>query len=218
MIFKRGLLRIYWHQTLPATLTGILGLSAYTLAWPEVMTSHDPWPWLLLLLQCLLLAALLGRFHTPTFAFLYSRGYSRDSLWAHMMLVSFLSIVVGWLPAALIVWTGLRRLIQDRLFYSPYFPIMASYETRVPILWLAGCILLTAAFHYIWIRRSQPTKGQRGGQFVTVGLIAASITVLNLVSYYQGWLAWLLGVAYALVLICLILGGLVLHRSSEVRT
>jgi hypothetical protein len=218
MIFKRGLLRIYWHQTLPATMTGILGLSSYSLAWPEVMTSRDSWPWLLLLLQCLLLAVLLGRFQSSAFAFLYSRGYSRDSLWAHMMLVSFLSIVVGWLPAALIVWTGLRSLIQDRFFYSPYFPIMAPYEIRVPFLWLAGCLLLTAAFHYVWIRRSQPIKGQHGGDSIGIGLIAASVTVLNLVYYPHGWIAWLLGVSYAAVLICLILGGLVLHRSSEVRT
>jgi hypothetical protein len=203
---------------MPAMLTGMFGLGLYALLWPDVMDWRDVWPWLAVFVQCLWLAASLGRFQTPAFAYFYSRGYSRDALWTCKMLVSVLSILVGWLPAALIVWTGLRSVIRDRLFLSPYFPIMAAYETWVPVSWLAVCLLLTAAFHYVWIRQAQPTKGQQSGLFVAVGLIFALVTIFNSVNFYHGWIAWLLGVSYAIVLICLVLGGRVLHRSLEVRT
>ena len=99
MIVRRGLLRILWREALPATLFGVLGLSAYALLWTDVMTVSDDWPALLIFVQCLLLVALLGRSASPAFAFTYSRGYSRDVLWGHTMLASALSVLAAWLPA-----------------------------------------------------------------------------------------------------------------------
>ena len=212
-----GLLTILWRQTLPATVVGGLSLGLFSLAWPDVLTPRDPWPGLIILAQCLLLAVLLGRFETPWFAFLYSRGYSRDGLWGHMMLVSALSVLAAWLVAALIVWTGLRCLLHDRLLHSPYFPIMAPREISMPLVWLGLYLLLVPAFHYAWIRRAQPTKGRQGGNFAVAGLLAALLVGFAMVYYLDGWLAWLSGVLYVAVVACLILGGRVLHRSLEVR-
>ena len=212
-----GLLTILWRQTLPATVVGGLSLGLFSLAWPDVLTPRDPWPGLIILAQCLLLAVLLGRFETPWFAFLYSRGYSRDGLWGHMMLVSALSVLAAWLVAALIVWTGLRCLLHDRLLHSPCFPIMAPREISMPLVWLGLYLLLVPAFHYAWIRRAQPTKGRQGGNFAVAGLLAALLVGFAMVYYLDGWLAWLSGVLYVAVVACLILGGRVLHRSLEVR-
>jgi hypothetical protein len=217
MIVRRGLLRILWREALPATLLGSLGLGAYTLLWPEVMTMNDSWSALLVVGQCLLLAGLLGQFRSPAFAFLYSRGYSRDVLWGHMMLASALSLVVGWLPAALIVWTGLRSAVRDHLFQSPYFPVMAPFETSVPLGWLALSLLLTPAFHYTWIRRAQPTRGGNGGHYTAFGLIVVLFALLNATRNVDGWFARLLGIAYVAVVLCSVLGGRILHRSLEVR-
>ena len=218
MIVRRGLLRILWREALPPTLLGALGLSAYALLWPDVMVMADVWPALLILVQCRLLASLLGRYNSPAFAFLYSRGYSRDALWSHIMLASALSILVGCLPAALIVWTGLRSIVHVRLFHSPYFPIMAPIENWVPLAWLGLCMLLASAFHYAWIRRAQPTTGEFSGRFLSVAILVALVTVFNMIPYFHGWFAWLSGVSYVVVLVCLVFGGRALHRSLEVRT
>jgi hypothetical protein len=218
MIVRRGLLRIFWRQALPGTWVGGLGLSAYALLWPEVMTVTDFCPSLLVFMQCLLLARFLGRYTSPAFAFTYSRGYARDVLWSHLMLASALSILVGCLPAALIVWSGLRSVVHDHFFHSPYFPIMAPYETWVPLGWFGLYLLLASAFHYVWIRRAQPTKGGRGGFYVSFAIVVALVTVFNMVFSLHGWLAWLSGVSYVVVLLCLVFGGRAIHRSVEVRT
>ncbi len=217
MTIQRGLLRMLWREALPATFLGALGLSAYALLWTDIMTVRDGLPALLVLVQCKWMAVMLGRFASPEFAFRYSRGYTRDALWGHAMLASLLSIIAGWLPAALIVWTGLRSAVHDRLFQSPVFPIMASFETGVPLVWLGLYVLLASAFNYAWIRRAQPTQGGLGGRFITSGIIVALFTVFNTVSYIHGWFAWLSGVSYVAVLVCLVLGGRALHRSVEVR-
>lgn len=212
-----GLLRFLWRQALPATAVGTLGLGLLALLWPDVLTPREPWPGLIVLGQCLLLAILLGRFETPSFAFVYSRGYSSDALWGHMMLTSTVSVMTAWLVASLVLWTGLRSLLHDQLLHSPYFPIMAPRETWVPLVWLGLYVLLVPACHYAWIHRAQPTKGRQGGNFVVVGLLAALLVGFDIVRYLDGWFAWLAGVLYVAVVACLFLAGRTLHRSLEVR-
>ena len=202
---------------MPATLVGSLGLCVYCLAWPDVMTARDFWPGMIVLLQCLLLAALLGRFETPEFAFLYSRGYTRDALWGHVMLASALSALAALVPAWLIVWTGLRSHLHD-LLESPYFPIMAPREMWVPLIWLGLYVLLVPACHCAWIRRAQPTGGSQGGALAVVGILVALLVGFDLVRRLDGWFAWLCGLLYAAVVVCLLLGGRSLHRSLEVRS
>ena len=216
MSIRWRLLRILWRQAMPATMIGALGLAVFSLAWPDVLTTHEFWPGLIVLVQCVLLAVMLGRFDTPSFAYLYSRGYPRDALWGHMMLASALSVLTAWLVAGLVIWTGLRSLLHDRLL-SPYFPIMAPLETWVPLVWLGLYVLLIPACHYAWIRRSQPTRGRQSGNLVLVSLLAALSLGFDMVHYLDGWFAWLSGALYVAVVACLILGGRVLHRSLEVR-
>jgi hypothetical protein len=217
MIVRRGLLRILCRQALPATLFGALGLSAYTLLWPELMKMYDFWPVLLVVLHCLLLALLLGRFTSPAFAFIYSRGYTRDALWGHILLASALSILAGWLPAVLIVWTGLRSVVHDHLFQSPYFPIMAPCETWVPLAWLALYPLLASAFHYAWIRSAHPSRGGRGGYYVLPVLYVGVAMSSDIVPFLPRYAGWLLGISYVVVMVAAVLGGRTLHRNLEVR-
>jgi hypothetical protein len=217
MIVQPGLLRILWRTALPATLFGVAGLGGYALLWPDVMTAQDGWPALLVFVQSLLLALLLGRFATPAFAFVYSRGCTRDSLWGHTMLVSGLSIIAAWLPAALIVWTGIRSVVHDRVFQSPCFPILAPFETWAPLAWLALSLVLTSAFHYAWIRCAQPTKGPFGGFVVAIAAVVVLLMRPSVFSYFYGWFAWVSGAACVLTVLCLVIGGRALHRSLEVR-
>lgn len=217
MIVARGLLNVLWRQALPATGLGGVGLGLYALMWPDVMTSHDHVPALVILVYGLLLGRLLGRYQTPAFAFLHSRGYSRGVLWSHLMLASGLSVMAAWLPATLILWTGLRSAIFDRVLRSPYFPIMAPREIVVPLVWLAFFILLVPAVHYAWVRSAQPTKGGHNGPFVPFAILAALAVAFSMVYHLRGWFAWLCGALYAVTVVALILGGWRLYRSLEVR-
>lgn len=214
---RPGALKYYWRQGLPATITGGLGLGLLSLFWPDVLTSHTPWPGLIVLAQCLLLSMLFGRCESSSFAYLYSRGYSRDSLWKHMLTASALSVLATWLLASLIIWTGARSLLHDQLLHSPYFPIMAPRETWVPLVWFGLYLLLVPACHYAWIRRAQPTRGGQGGSCVVAGLLVTLLVGFNMVRYLDGWFAWLSGALYVVTVTCLVLGGRTLHRSLEVR-
>jgi hypothetical protein len=60
-----GLLRIYWRQSLPATVMGVLSLTIYVLFHQNVMIWRNPLPLFFVGLQCLLLAWLLGHFFNP---------------------------------------------------------------------------------------------------------------------------------------------------------
>ena len=217
MTVARGLLRILWRQAMPATFLGGVVMGAYAMFWPDVMTARDHWPVLIVLGYGLLLAMRLGQFGSPAFAFAHSRGYSRDALWGHVMLTSAFSVMAAWLPAAVIVWTGLRSLVHDRLFQSPYFPIMAPREYWIPVAWLGGLVLWTTACHYAWIRRAQPTHGGRGGWLAASAMVAALFVALNMVRYLHGWFGWLCGALYVIVTASLIAGGRTLYRSVEVR-
>ena len=119
---------ILWHlarQALPVTLGALPVACLYVLLWRGVLGWRDGWPAVFVVIHARLTMLRLCRFDQGSFAFLYSRGFSRDSIWMHTMLANFLVILAVWTPAAIIVWTPLRGLVQDALFRSPFFPIMA---------------------------------------------------------------------------------------------
>jgi hypothetical protein len=209
---------MYWRQSLPATVLGALSLTIYVLFHQNVMIWRDSLPLYFVGFHCLLLAWLLGRFNTPAFAFLYSRGYSRDQLWGHMMLASVISALAAWLPAALIVWTGLRSHLFD-LLENPYFPVMAPLETIVPLAWLVFYFMLMPIFHYVWIRYAQPTRGRLGG-LIAAAVILFAFTMsfdLNRAPFLNEWIFWLMGLTFAAAIFCTLYGGRTLHRFLEVR-
>jgi len=173
MRIKGRLLLFLLRKTMLVTVIAICMACLYALLRREVLDWRDAWAGVFVLVHSLALTGLLGRFRSGAFAFLYSRGYSRDALWAHTMLATLISALAAWLPAALIVWTPLRGLAQDVLFRSPYFPIMAPREAVVPMAWAAAYGILVPLFHYEWIRRAQPVRGGSGGPFLAAGVIVA---------------------------------------------
>ena len=174
---KVGLLRHLMRQLLPVTLVGLPVACLYVLLWRDVLRWRNEWALVFILIHGLVLTQVLGRFRKGSFGFLYTRGYSRNSIWAHTMLASVLAVLAVWAPAAIIVWTPLRGVAQDALFRSPFFPVMAPREASVPLAWLILYGLLVPAFHYAWIRSAQPARGGSGGAFVAAGLCVTVITV-----------------------------------------
>jgi hypothetical protein len=107
------------RQCLPATLIGLPLACFYVLLTRKPLDWTNPWMGLFVLVHSLAIVFCLGRYRSPAFAFLYTRGYSRDELWLHKLLATALTVLAVWLPLALIVWLPIRRV---GMLFRPYFP------------------------------------------------------------------------------------------------
>ena len=215
MRIKMSLLKMMRRQCLPATLIGLPIACFYVLLARKPLDWANPWMGLFVLAHSVAIVFSLGRYRSPGFAFLYTRGYSRDELWLHQLLVTVLAVLTVWLPLALIVWLPIRSSVQDVLLGSPYFPIMMVQEVSVPWAWLAGYAILLPLFHYVWIRCAQPLGGGDGAVLLAVGTVIV-IGIFLLSGRLPHWFWMLLGVLAAVVTVTNLAAGLLLHRTIEV--
>ena len=206
MRIRGRLLLFLLRKTMPVTVTAICIACLYVFLRREILDWRDAWAGVFVLGHSLTLARLLGRFRTGEFAFLYTRGYSRDALWAHKMLATLISVLAAWIPAALIVWTPLRGLAQDVLFRSPYFPIMAPREAVVPMAWAVGYVILIPLSHYSWIRAAQPTRGRLGGSMMAPGVIVGIVVAMS-EGFHRPWFNWLAAGAGAVMVFTLLVAS-----------
>jgi hypothetical protein len=210
-----SLLIILLRQTLPVSLIALPVGCLYVMFTREVLTWQNPWIALFVLAHSIAIAFCLGRFGSPSFAFLYTRGYSRDELWLHKMLGTALSALMVWLPISLMLWLGIRSLVQDKMFVSPYFPIMMMREAPVPWFWLGGYAILLPLFHYVWIRRAQPLRGENGVVLLAIGVVVV-IGTLMLFRWHPQWFRTLIYALSAVMIVTTLVAGQVLHRNLEV--
>lgn len=215
MRIKMSLLKMMMRQCLPATLIGLPMACFYVLLTRKPLDWANPWMGLFVLAHSVAIVFSLGRYRSPGFAFLYTRGYSRDELWFHKLLATALTVLAVWLPLALIVWLPIRRNVQDMLFRSPYSPIMMIREVSVPWAWLAGYAILLPLFHYVWIRRAQPLAGGDGIVLLAVGTVVV-IGIFMLFNGLPHWFWMLLWALAAVVIATNLVAGLLLHRTVEV--
>ncbi len=216
MRIKVSLLKMLLRQTLPVTLIGLPVGCFYVLFAREPLLWRNPWMALFVLVHSIAIAFCFGRFRNRSFAFLYTRGYSRDELWMHKMLGTIVSVVAVWLPMGLIVWTPVRSIVQDKLFISPYFPIMAGREAAVPFIWLGGYAIFLPMFHYVWIRRAQPTRGGDGSVLLAIGTVIVTWT-LGSFRWHQDWFKVLVLVLAIVIIATNLAAGFLLHRKLEVQ-
>ena len=215
MKIKTTLLGMFFKQAIPVTLIMLPIGCLYVLLVRKPLSWQDPWLALFVILHSIGIAACLGRFRSPAFAFIYTRGYSRDALWSYKMLSTVLSFISVWLPMALIVWLSIRCALQDKIFKSPYFPIMSMREVSVPWIWLIGYVLLLSLFHYVWIRRAQPMRGGNDVIFLAVGVVIAMIVIMPF-SWHPQWFRMLIYILSAVIVIVTLVAGWRLHRTMEV--
>jgi hypothetical protein len=215
-------MRLHWNllrwqvgSALPAAGAALPVALLYVLFTREPLVWNDGAPGWFILLHSRFLMFWLGRSRTSGFAFLYTRGYSRDALWLHTMLTHVISILLVWLPAALAIWLGMRSGVQDHLYNSPYYPLMMPRESAIPWMWLGEYALLLPVFHYAWIRNAQPTRGQGAGYLLLGGLVIAGIIAVTTGGWFMRFqgLVWAMG---SLASGSLLAGGLVLHRRLEI--
>ncbi|MDA1051730.1 MAG: hypothetical protein O3C40_14770 [Planctomycetota bacterium] len=202
----------------------VVTIAAMLLSVWFVLTYHDPlkfdimtWAPFFILAHCSLLTWRLGRVRSRSFGFLYGQGFSRDTLWLHTMLASGVSVLAVWLPAALLVWSGLRSDYQE-MMQNYWFPLMAETEGAF-ILWsLLAYAVLLPVFHYCWIRAAQPTRGTTGGFAIAIGAVFGAFSIWNSVRVpdMPTWTVLLFAGGFVLATISLSLGGMRLHRRLEV--
>jgi len=210
-----SLLAMLFRQSLPVTLIALPIGCLYVLFAREPLGWQNPWMALFVLVHSIAIAVSLGRFRSRSFAFLYTRGYSRDELYVHKLVGTALLVLAVWLPIALIIWTPIRSIVQDKLFVSPYFPIMAIREAAVPWAWLGGYAILLPLFHYVWIRRAQPTRGGNGVVLLAIGVVLA-MAILMTFRWHPQWFRNLLWILSVIVILTNLIAGWLLHRRLEV--
>jgi len=211
---RKHLLWFLLCQTRTVTLVAVPVAALYVLLAPAVLDERAAGPVFFVLAHALLVASAFGRSGTSNFAFLYARGYGRDCLWAHTMLASITAVLVVWFPAAMLIWTEARSLVQDCLLRSPEFPIMADSEMLLPLKWLLGYAVLLPIFHYVWIRGAQPTRGRYGG-VIAAGALAVGLLSLGGWSFPADWLGWLTYAVHGVAILAMLVAGFRLHRRVE---
>jgi hypothetical protein len=216
MKIKLSLLKIMFMETLPVTLIALLISCIYVLFAQQILIWQNPWIAMFILVHSIAIAALTGRYRSRAFTFLYTRGYTKDELWFHKMLSTALSVLAVWLPASLIIWLSFRSFVQDKMFVSPYFPIMTIREAEVPWAWLAGYAILLPLFHYVWIRRAQPLRDENGVVFLAIGVVIVISTLMTF-RWYQHWFKILVYTLSIVMIITCLVSGKILHRNIEVQ-
>ena len=216
MKVRMALLRWLLRPTLTVTLPAVVLACWYVLVHREPLQWRDGWVGLFVVAHGCLLSSCLGKYRSGTFAFTYTRGYSRDALWGHTMLATLLAVLAVWLPVAAIIWLPIRSRFQDVVFQSPFFPLFEGAEDAVPWVWLAGYGLMMPWLHYAWIRQAQPCRGSGGGSWLAAAFVVSAITALN-AGRLEDWVATVAWVAGVLLTVVLLLAGRRLHRRVEVQ-
>lgn len=214
MKIKGPLVWMFFREVLPATMIALLIACRHVLFVRDVLSWRNPQMALLVLGHSIAVASLLGRYRSRGFAFVYTRGYTRDELWLNKMSATGLSVLAVWLPVALIVWLPIRSSVQE-LFGSGYFPIMMQREAIVPWLWLAGYAILLPLFHYVWIRRAQPFRGGNGVVLLAIGVVVVIGTLMRFCLHYH-WFRMLCCVLAGIMAVTTLVAGRILHRTMEI--
>lgn len=177
---------------------------------------NGPTPYFILV-HCLAITWCLGRVRSRSFAFLYGQGFTRDSLWLHAMLATCVSVLAAWLPAAVLIWSGLRSGFQDQM-QNYWFPLMAETESAFLYWSLLSYVVLLPILHYGWIRAAQPMRGTTGGFAIAIATVFAAFSIWNSIHVHRMpiWIVVLLAGGFVVAAVSLAWGGRSLHRRLEV--
>jgi hypothetical protein len=148
--------------------------------------------------------------------YLYTRGYSRNTLWAHHVMAAIASACFVLVPAAAIVVGPMRSKMQE-LMNNPAYPFVAERDIAVLPAWTLAYAVAFAAFHYAWIRLKQPTTGGPAG----IWLIPVAAIAFGWFGDFSwgvpggGWLS-IFGVALAASFVAILgIGARKLHQNIE---
>jgi hypothetical protein len=216
MNIKLSLIGTFLRQTLGVTLIALPVMLLFVLFYRGVLQWQNVWMSLFIMVHSIMIVFSLGRFRSRSFAYIYTRGYSRDELWSNKMIATVIAIMFVWVPMAVVVWLPVRSAIQDKMFLSPYFPLMMIREATAPLFWLFAYAVLVPMFHYVWIRRAQPTRGGSGAVLLAIAVVIAAATLM-LFRWHPNWFMNIIWTASTVMTAAGLIGGLLLHRNVEIQ-
>ncbi|MEX0653828.1 MAG: hypothetical protein WDZ31_04905 [Phycisphaeraceae bacterium] len=218
------LIAFLWRQQLAVTGVAMVLAACFAVLWPgrlywPVMEEAGLLVMLFVVVHSIALVMVQGRPSSGTFAYLYTRGFSRDRLWAHQMLASAAAVLTVALAFVLVTWTPARATYQDLVRLSPFYPGAAMLERGFLLRPLLVYTLMLPSLHYVWIRLAQPMRGGLAGFWLAAWLIAASVIALGN-ELFEGptlaWHSWLTLASLAMAAGLLAIWGWRLHRQVEV--
>ncbi len=216
MQLNRALVSWYFRAARPVTLPAAGAAALFVVAYSGRLKEAMFVPFAFVAMQSVLTAWLMSRFNSPAAAFLYTRGFTRDRLWTHRIAAHVLSVIAVWGPASLLVWLGVRSVIQDQLFDNPYYPLMMTADFATPCWWFAEYLLLVSAVDYGPIRRALPTLDRDAGYTIELGLILLLLTFVN-TPWRNPWYFVPVSAAFVVASLALVIGSWRLHRQIEIR-
>jgi hypothetical protein len=167
-MMKPALLRWLLWQTLPVTSIAVPIFALFVALYPgPIFWMRDTTLWILILLHGYALHLCLGRPRSSSMAHLYCHGFSRQTLWRHVVVATWLAILAAWIPMAALIWSPARVWIQTRLLNNQNFFVLAPLEQSSPVFILIAEMVWMAVLNYAWVREAQPFRGLRGGRWLT---------------------------------------------------
>jgi hypothetical protein len=216
MQLNRALVGWYFRAARSVTLPAAVAAALYVITYTGRLSETLFVPFALIVVQSVTTAWLMSRFNSPAAAFLYTRGFTRDRLWAHRIVAHLLCVITVWGPASLLVWLGVRSVIQEQLFENPYYPLMTTTDFAAPGWWLAAYLLLVGIVEYGPIRRAQPTLDYDAGYMIEFGLLIMLLMFLT-TRWLGTWYFVLVAAAFTSTSVALLVGSWRLHREIKVR-
>jgi hypothetical protein len=204
--------RAAWFVTLPAACLA----AAFVVGYPDRLASAVFLPLAFIAAHSLLATWSMCRFESPAAAFLYTRGFTHDQLWAHPILAHLLSVLAVWGPASLCVWLGVRSSFQDHVLQNPLYPLLKTSDFIVPLWWLGLYGLLVGIVEYGPIRRAQPTLDRDAGYSMEFGLMVLLLMGVDVPARSTWYFAFVL-TAFAVASVALLVGSWRLHRQIEIQ-
>ena len=217
MRINKELLRWQLRQTLPVICVSVPLAVLYVLqACERLQFRFESLAMIFVVVHCLAITWRLGRTSLPEFRYLYSQGYSRDALFAHMMLASLLALLAVWIPVGLLIYLPIRASVQAAAG-NPWFPFAAWTERAFVWRWFLASLTLLPALHYAWIRASLARKGVESGYILAAAtVLASSILWSNSAHASQNETYWTGAFALLASAGTLLIGGWMVHRRIEV--
>jgi hypothetical protein len=217
MQIKPAILCYFLGRTKVVTIIALIAASLFVLLYTGILSRPPPlWLPAFILVHSLAVSMCLNRFRSAHLRFLYTRGFSRDQLWKNKIAAAYVSVLLVWLPASLILWLHLRSSLQDSVFQNPFFPLFTTEEFRMPLFWLAEYVVLIAIFDAVGASLLQP---QGGGSSLLHGMLSAGIVAFGLywaVTSHDRFV-WVAGSTACIFFVVSLARGFLLHRTMELR-
>ncbi len=174
---------------------GIGGLATLMISAPLGDSEFPMLGFVFVYFHCLALARVSGGHMTRQYHIYRMRGYSRNQLWGHYLLVTAGSALLVWGVISLSIVSGFRSFYQQTMEGTPLYPMMARRDWGVIFPLLVAYVLILPVATYEWTRYGAPVHGRAVGRWLMAGVFFFGMFMMTLSvegrSLLGVWHVWL---------------------------